>query len=111
MRKSYSMKTFLMWIILILCPASGVAQELKPVQLPNPQTDIGRLTSPRFCTIPPILAGQRDDVSCQRIFVRPNQRHVTLRAAPLLQHTTRLPLAHPVLSARMFHGAPASLRA
>jgi hypothetical protein len=35
---------------------------------------------------------------------------VTLRAAPLLQHPTRLPLAHPVLSARTFHDAPASLR-
>jgi SagB-type dehydrogenase family enzyme len=42
MRTSYSLKTLLMWVILILCPVSGVAQELKPVQLPRPQTDIGR---------------------------------------------------------------------
>jgi nitroreductase len=42
MRKSHSLKTLLMWVILILCAASGVAQDLKPIQLPRPQTDIGR---------------------------------------------------------------------
>jgi SagB-type dehydrogenase family enzyme len=31
-----------MWLILILCAATGFAQELKPVLLPKPQTDIGR---------------------------------------------------------------------
>src|SRR5216683_1103974 len=33
----------------------------------------------------PLLTGQHDDVSCQRIFVRSIKRQVTLRAAPLLQ--------------------------
>lgn len=28
--------------VLILCPAGSFAQELKPVQLPKPQTDVGR---------------------------------------------------------------------
>jgi SagB-type dehydrogenase family enzyme len=31
-----------MWLILILCAATGFAQELKPILLPKPQTDIGR---------------------------------------------------------------------
>jgi SagB-type dehydrogenase family enzyme len=30
------------WILLLLCPVGGFAQELKPVLLPKPQTDIGR---------------------------------------------------------------------
>jgi hypothetical protein len=42
MRTSYSLETLLKWVVLISCSASGVAQELKPVQLPRPQTDIGR---------------------------------------------------------------------
>ena len=29
-------------LVLILCPAGAFAQELKPVQLPKPQTDVGR---------------------------------------------------------------------
>ncbi len=62
-------------------------------------------------TVAAILAGQRDDVSRQRIFVRSLHRQIALRSAPLPQHPARLPLAHPILSARMFHGAPASLGA
>jgi len=42
MRTPYPLRTHLMPVILLLCPAIGLAQELKPVQLPNPQTDIGR---------------------------------------------------------------------
>lgn len=43
MRMSCSLKTqHLMLLILFLCPAICGAQELKPVQLPRPQTDIGR---------------------------------------------------------------------
>jgi nitroreductase len=30
------------WLVLILSPVRGVAQELKPIQLPKPQTEIGR---------------------------------------------------------------------
>ena len=32
----------LMWVVLILGSVSGVAQELKPIPLPKPQTDAGR---------------------------------------------------------------------
>jgi nitroreductase len=42
MRTPHPLRTHLVWVILLLCPATGLAQELKPVQLPNPQTDIGR---------------------------------------------------------------------
>jgi nitroreductase len=42
------MKTFrssrkhLLWLILCLCPIVGLAQDLKDIQLPSPQTDGGR---------------------------------------------------------------------
>jgi len=42
MRMSCSLKTHSVLLILLLCPAICGAQELKPVQLPRPQTDIGR---------------------------------------------------------------------
>jgi len=42
MKTSCSLRTHLVSVILILCPITGLAQELKPVQLPKPQTDIGR---------------------------------------------------------------------
>lgn len=42
MKLPHLLRTHLVWAILILCPAAGLAQELKPVQLPKPQTDIGR---------------------------------------------------------------------
>jgi nitroreductase len=35
-------KARLAWLVLLLCSAAAFAQELKPVQLPKPQTDIGR---------------------------------------------------------------------
>jgi nitroreductase len=42
MKKSYALKTILGLLILTLYPALGLAQELQPVRLPQPQTDIGR---------------------------------------------------------------------
>jgi len=42
MKMSCSLITHLVSVILLLCPVAGLAQELKPVQLPKPQTDIGR---------------------------------------------------------------------
>lgn len=42
MKTSYSLRRHLVWVILILCSLTALAQELKPVQLPRPQTDIGR---------------------------------------------------------------------
>jgi len=42
MKTSCSLRTHLVSVILFLCPVAGLAQELKPVQLPRPQTDIGR---------------------------------------------------------------------
>jgi SagB-type dehydrogenase family enzyme len=38
----HSLRKHLLWAILILCPLAGFAQELKPVLLPKPQTEIGR---------------------------------------------------------------------
>lgn len=37
-----SLKAHLLCVILMLCPVAGLAQELNPVRLPKPQTDIGR---------------------------------------------------------------------
>lgn len=42
MRTSPWVRTCLPWAALILCAASLFAQELKPVPLPSPQTQIGR---------------------------------------------------------------------
>lgn len=42
MKLTHHLKTHLLWVILVLCPAKGLAQKLEPVQLPKPQTDIGR---------------------------------------------------------------------
>ena len=36
------LRTHLLWAILILFPGSSLAQKLEPVQLPKPQTGIGR---------------------------------------------------------------------
>ena len=56
-------------------------------------------------TVTSVLTRQRDDVSRQRILVRPMLWLIALRAAPLLQNAARLPFAHPVLSGRIFHCA------
>jgi SagB-type dehydrogenase family enzyme len=46
MTTSHSLKTHWVWpvllLVLILSPVGGLAQELKPIRLPKPQTDIGR---------------------------------------------------------------------
>ena len=42
MRAAHWARTHLLWAVLILCAAGGGAQELKPVPLPSPQTEIGR---------------------------------------------------------------------
>jgi len=42
MRFSQLWRAHLLWVIVALCPATGLAQKLEPVQLPAPQTDIGR---------------------------------------------------------------------
>jgi nitroreductase len=42
MKLSCHLKTHLLWVIVALCPANGLAQKLEPVQLPKPETDIGR---------------------------------------------------------------------
>ena len=42
MRTSYSPRPHLVGLLLVLAPAIGVAQELQPIQLPKPQTTIGR---------------------------------------------------------------------
>jgi SagB-type dehydrogenase family enzyme len=43
MRKArHSPKNYWVWVILILTPVGGLAQELKAIRLPKPQTDIGR---------------------------------------------------------------------
>lgn len=42
MKLTHHLKTHLLWVILVLCPAKDFAQKLEPVQLPKPQTDIGR---------------------------------------------------------------------
>ena len=42
MKTSFSPKAYFALLVLILCAATALAQELKPVPLPRPQTDIGR---------------------------------------------------------------------
>ncbi len=42
MKTSPSARIFSAWAILALCSFTALAQELKPVPLPKPQTDIGR---------------------------------------------------------------------
>jgi SagB-type dehydrogenase family enzyme len=42
MRTQISFRRHFIWAILILWPAVGLAQELKPILLPKPQTDIGQ---------------------------------------------------------------------
>jgi nitroreductase len=42
MKTLHSLKVLLLFLALILSPLPGVAQVLKPVQLPRPQTEIGR---------------------------------------------------------------------
>lgn len=42
MKLTHRLKTHLLWVILVLCPAKDFAQKLEPVQLSKPQTDIGR---------------------------------------------------------------------
>jgi len=42
MKFRHRWKTHLLWAIVALCPVTGLAQKLEPVQLPAPQTDTGR---------------------------------------------------------------------
>lgn len=42
MKKSYTLRARFAGLILVLCAATSFAQELKPIPLPKPQTDIGR---------------------------------------------------------------------
>jgi nitroreductase len=42
MKTSPSHRKQLLWLILSLCPIGGLAQEIKQIQLPPPQTDGGR---------------------------------------------------------------------
>lgn len=42
MKLTHHLKTHLLWVIVLLSPASGLAQKLEPVLLPKPQTDNGR---------------------------------------------------------------------
>jgi len=42
MKCPHLLRTNLLWAILVSCPATGLAQKLEPVQLPTPQTEIGR---------------------------------------------------------------------
>jgi nitroreductase len=42
MKTSHSPRKYLVWLILSLCPIVGLAQDLKDIQLPLPQTDGGR---------------------------------------------------------------------
>ncbi len=42
MKKSYTLRARFAGSILILCAATSFAQELKPLPLPKPQTDVGR---------------------------------------------------------------------
>jgi hypothetical protein len=66
MRTPHALRTHLVWIILFLCPASSFAEELKPVQLPNPQTDIGR----------PLMEVLKDRGSMSTFSSEPLPRHV-----------------------------------
>lgn len=42
MRASHAPRQYLVGLLLVLGPALGRAQELQPIELPKPQTDIGR---------------------------------------------------------------------
>jgi SagB-type dehydrogenase family enzyme len=42
MKLSHRFGTHLLGVILLLCPVTGLAQKLEPIQLPAPQTDAGR---------------------------------------------------------------------
>jgi SagB-type dehydrogenase family enzyme len=42
MKLCHLLKTHLLWTILFIYPASGLAQKVEPIQLPTPQTDIGQ---------------------------------------------------------------------
>lgn len=42
MRVSHAPRQYLVGLLLVLGPALGRAQELQPIELPKPQTDIGR---------------------------------------------------------------------
>ena len=42
MKFSHLWRTHLLWVLVSLCPPAGLAQKLEPVQLPPPQTEIGR---------------------------------------------------------------------
>ena len=42
MKLSALLRAHFLWVIVVLCPATGLAQKLEPVQLPTPQTDVGR---------------------------------------------------------------------
>jgi len=42
MKLSDRLRMHVLWVIVVLCPATVLAQKLEPVQLPTPQTEIGR---------------------------------------------------------------------
>ena len=42
MKKQHSSKILLASVVVILSPVGGLGQELKPVRLPRPQTEVGR---------------------------------------------------------------------
>jgi SagB-type dehydrogenase family enzyme len=42
MKLSALLRARFLWVIVVLCPATGLPQKLEPVQLPAPQTEIGR---------------------------------------------------------------------
>jgi len=42
MKRYFSRATPWLWVVLILLRTAAVGQDLKPIQLPKPQTDIGR---------------------------------------------------------------------
>lgn len=52
--------------------------------------------SSRSVTVAPVYAGQRHDLSCQRIFVRSVDPLVALRSSPLPQQPAGMPLRYPV---------------
>jgi hypothetical protein len=61
-------------------------------------------------TITPVLAGQRHDLSCQRIFVGSVEHFVALCPSPLPQQPAGMPLGNPIVLAGMPDRATPPLR-
>src|SRR5271168_3250288 len=61
--------------------------------------------------VPSVFAGQRHDVSRQRIFVRSVDYLVALCPSPLPQQPAGMPLGNPIVLARMPDRATSPLRA